>query len=303
MTGAFFQDTEQSSMRATTGEVDVRVDGNTPLSQSFGPLMPGEQGDTNTYSLGNVGTGPVDYYLASANWNAESLAAEGGSGNAGTTFTDGVVTLDSTGQPAGTSYEWADLDVPVANGDTISFQYKMDDVGCGGGVPRVFIQGGAYNTWDDSLDCGSAPDADGWRTISQPINGIVDGTAGHTGIVNDNTSDPGTMLVRNVTISGASVTGSPFNMCDPAHDYIEVRVNSSTHDTGFKNLCLLPASPILVAEDVQPQTSRSVDVTLRLNGDAQNNWANKVGTADLIVIATQANQAPTGQADQATNDA
>ena len=52
--------------------------------------------------------------------------------NPGTTYDNGVVTLDSTGQAAGTSYENAHLDVAVADGDEITFEYRGD---CGGGAP------------------------------------------------------------------------------------------------------------------------------------------------------------------------
>ncbi len=137
-----------------------------------------------------------------------AVAAEGWVANSGTTYDDGVVTLDSTGQPAGTSFENPDLDVPVENGDTISFEYKSSDVTCAGGVPRVFIQGGAFNTFDGDPAgeeaCGTDADNDGWFKVTQQISGITDGTAGHTGIVNDNPSDPGTILVRNLIINGVS---------------------------------------------------------------------------------------------------
>ena len=80
--------------------------------------------------------------------------------NPGTTYdpATGVVTLVNSG--AGTSYETPNLDVPVANGDTISFEWRSSDVACAGGVPRVFIQGGAYNTFDQDPAgpgaCGTA---------------------------------------------------------------------------------------------------------------------------------------------------
>jgi hypothetical protein len=121
----------------------------------------------------------------------------------GTSYSNGVITLDSTGQPAGTSYENASLDVAVANGDTISFEYRGD---CGGGAPRIFIQGGAFNTWDaDPAQCPGTSVGDDWYRLTGTVTGIVDGTAGHTGIVNDNTANPGVVEVRNVTIAGASV--------------------------------------------------------------------------------------------------
>ena len=119
------------------------------------------------------------------------------------------MTLDSGGQPAGTSYENPDLDVAVEEGDTISFEWRSGDVACAGGVPRVFIQGGAFNTFDGDPAgeeaCGTDADGDGWFTVSQELTGIADGTAGHTGIVNDNPSDPGTIEVRNLVIAGVAV--------------------------------------------------------------------------------------------------
>ncbi len=123
--------------------------------------------------------------------------------NAGTSYEGGVVALDSSGQTFGTSYENANLDIPVENGDEISFEYRGE---CGGGAPRVFIQGGAYNTWDaDPAQCLGTPVGDGWYALSGTIAGVVDGTAGHTGIVNDNTSDPGLVEVRNLVIAGETV--------------------------------------------------------------------------------------------------
>jgi hypothetical protein len=140
---------------------------------------------------------------------AMAVAATGWVANPGTTFADGVVTLDSTGQPAGTSYENPALDVQVENGDTISFEYRSADVACAGGVPRVFIQAGAFNTFDGDPAgeeaCGTDGDGDGWFLVSQEISGIVAGPAGQTGIVNDNPADPGTIEVRNLIIAGEAV--------------------------------------------------------------------------------------------------
>jgi len=140
---------------------------------------------------------------------AVAVAADGWVANPGTSFDNGVVTLNSEGQPAGTSYENPDLDVPVENGDTISFEYRTTDVACAGGVPRVFIQGGAFNTFDGDPAgedaCGTDANNDGWFKVTQEITGITDGTAGHTGIVNDNPSDPGTIRVRNLIINGVAV--------------------------------------------------------------------------------------------------
>jgi hypothetical protein len=137
---------------------------------------------------------------ASASWTA----------NPGSSYSDGVVTLTNSGG-AGTSYENPNLDVPVVNGDKLTFEYSSTDVTCGGGTPRVFIQGGLFNTFDQDPNnvtaepaCGVAI-GDGWFRVTTTVTGIVDGTAGHTGIVNDNPADPGTVLVRNLTIAGQPV--------------------------------------------------------------------------------------------------
>jgi hypothetical protein len=120
----------------------------------------------------------------------------------------GVVTVVNEAGEGG-SYEIADSTVPAANGDTLSFEYRTSDVACAGGVPRVFIQGGAYNTFDADPAgpgaCGTDADGDGWFTVTGTITGITDGTAGHTGLVNDNPADPGTIEFRNVTINGVSL--------------------------------------------------------------------------------------------------
>ena len=122
-------------------------------------------------------------------------------------FSGGVVTLVNEG--SGSSYENADLDVPVQNGDTISFDWRSGDVACAGGVPRVFIQGGAYNTFDQDPAgedaCGTDSDGDGWFTVTGTIEGITAGEAGHTGIVNDNPADTGTIQVRNLVIAGERI--------------------------------------------------------------------------------------------------
>jgi hypothetical protein len=145
---------------------------------------------------------------------ATASAQTGWYENPGTSFDNGVVTLDNT--QAGTSYENADLNVPVANGDDISFEYRVvgSDDSCSGGTPRVFIQGGLYNTHDASKNAGedcesrtTAADGDGWRTVSGTVAGIQDGTAGYTGIVNDNPSNVRVIEVRNVIINGVNVTG------------------------------------------------------------------------------------------------
>jgi hypothetical protein len=306
LTGAYFQDTETGQVTASTGEVDV--ESNAPMNSSFGPLMPGGS-DSNTYTFTNRGTDTVDLYLGSANWQLGSNYP--GAGNPGTTLSGGVITLVNSGG-LGTSYEWPDLSLALTDGSTsVGFQWRSTDVSCGGGVPRMFVQGGAYNTHDvdpaGPLACGSAPDGDGWRTVSQTLPANVNGEAGHVGIVNDNPSDLGTIQVRNVVIGGTNISSpATTNFCSVANSNLfRVRVNSTTHDSGTHPLCDLPTgdAPILFAEDVPVGQTRNVDVTLSLDGAAQNDLANKFGTSTLVVIATQANQAPTLQADQSGNDA
>ena len=142
--------------------------------------------------------------LASAPLAAQTL-------NPGTTVSGGVVTLDSRGQAAGTSLEFPNLNVAVSNGQTISFEYKGP---CGGGAPRVFIQGGAFNTFDpdpNGTACGT-PIGDGFFRVTQTITGVTAGPAGATGIVNDNVSSPSVIQVRNLVIAGVRIdlgTGGP----------------------------------------------------------------------------------------------
>jgi len=133
--------------------------------------------------------------------------------DSGTTYSNGVVTLDSRGQADGTSYENAALNVPVANGDKITFEYRGP---CGGGAPRVFIQGGSYNTFDQDPNgttgepaCGTDPDGDGWFLVSTTVRGIQAGVAGYTGIVSDNISNPSVIEVRSLTIGGTAVSLAP----------------------------------------------------------------------------------------------
>jgi hypothetical protein len=133
--------------------------------------------------------------------------AKGWTANEGTTVTDeGYVSLDASGTTSGTSYENQNLDVAVANGDTITFEYQGT---CTAGAPRVFLQGGAYNTWDADPAgegaCGTDEDGDGWFTVVGTVSGIEDGTAGHTGIVNDNINNDAPILVRSLTIAGEEV--------------------------------------------------------------------------------------------------
>lgn len=125
--------------------------------------------------------------------------------DSGTTVNGGVITLDSRGQADGTSLENPNLAIAVKNGDTISFEYKGP---CGGGAPRVFIQGGAFNTFDpdpNGTACGTDTDGDGFFTVTQTIRNITAGPAGQVGIVNDNTSNPSVVLVRNVMIAGVNI--------------------------------------------------------------------------------------------------
>ena len=123
--------------------------------------------------------------------------------DSGTTYQDGVVTLDSHGQADGTSYENQDLGIAVENGDKITFEYRGP---CGGGAPRVFIQGGAYNTFDQDPNgttsepaCGTDADGDGWFLVQTTVEGIV----------NDNVANPSVIEVRNLTIGGTTVFLAP----------------------------------------------------------------------------------------------
>lgn len=294
MTGAYFQDTEQGSVEVSTGEVDLSVDSSTPLSQAFGPLLPG-QSDSNTYTLRNVGSGPVDFHLGSINWDSFS-----------------VVRLDlnpgTDPDNNGVSDEFTRDDIQIQDGDTISFEYRMTGVSCGGGVPRMFVQGGAYNTFDGGpslASCGEDTDGDGWFEVSQTLSGIGGPSpAGLIGLVNDQIADHGVIEYRNVTLAGEALLPD-FDHC--AEHEMLVRLIGPNADTGELDLCNLPASLPALATNVAPGQARNVQVILELEETADNGWANTIGTADLLAIATQAGQAidPTQvvNGDQSHNDA
>lgn len=135
---------------------------------------------------------------------ATGAAAAGGTYDAST----GIVTVHNAGGD-GASFEIDDSMVEAENGDTLRFEYRTHDVACAGGTPRVFIQGGAYNTFDADPAgpgaCGTDTDGDGWFTVTGTVSGITDGTAGDVGLVNDNPADPGTVQFRNVTLDGVSL--------------------------------------------------------------------------------------------------
>lgn len=139
-----------------------------------------------------------------------ALTATGASAAPGTFDpATGIVTLVNDG--TGSSYEFNST-VPVANGDTITFEYRSTDVACAGGVPRVFIQNGAYNTFDaDPAGPGACGVAigDGWYRVTGTVTGVTAGPAGTVGFVNDNPADPGTIEFRNLTINGTSLLPAP----------------------------------------------------------------------------------------------
>lgn len=134
-------------------------------------------------------------------------------GAAGGTFdpATGIVTVTNTGG-AGASYEFVST-VHVENGDIVSFEWRSTDVSCGGGVPRMFVQGGRYNTFDADPAgvgaCGTDTNGDGWFTVTGTVTGVVNGDAGLVGLVNDNPADLGTIQFRNVTIDGVSLLPEP----------------------------------------------------------------------------------------------
>lgn len=142
--------------------------------------------------------------------------AEGWTANPGTTVDEnGVVTLDSANGP--TSLEHQNLQVMVVDGDTIAFEYQGT---CAAGAPRLFIQGGAFNTWDQDPNgvtsepaCGDDTDGDGWIEVVATIENLTaedaDGNeipeaAGYTGLVNDG-GDPRVIDVRNIIIAGEQI--------------------------------------------------------------------------------------------------
>ena len=113
----------------------------------------------------------------------------------------------AAGNPAGTSVEIQNLDLPVQATKTVSFTYKLENgAAYSAGAPRVFIEiGGAfYNTFDaDPTDAGTN-NGDGTftKTWTIPANGRV----GAAGIVYDNSAALGTVTVTNLTISGQLIS-------------------------------------------------------------------------------------------------
>jgi hypothetical protein len=299
MTGAYFQDSETGNVRAATGEVDLAVDQTTPLMSNFGPLLPGGS-DSNTYTLTNTGTGPVDFYLSSLAWDSHD---------------ENIVTLDLDADndnvpdnAAGISSEFSPAGVDVANGDVLSFEYRLGEgQSCAGGVPRVFIQGGAYNTFDvdpaGPLACGTDTDGDGWSTVTQTLSGITAGPIGLVAYVNDQTANPGKIEYRALTLNNVDLNPGPhFNECVAGDHQLLVSLDGPSYHSGALDLCNLPTTMPALAAGVQPGDSADLSVTIALQGTAGNRWANKVGTAQLVAVATQAGQAPTFQADQTGND-
>lgn len=143
--------------------------------------------------------------------------------NPGASASNGIITLDNTG--GGTSYETMNLDIAVANGDPISFEYRVtsagDSTACSGGTPRVFLQGGRYNTHNGgSLNGGqtcasrtTGPDADGWYLVTGTIGNLGGATAGHVGLVNDHPGNVRTIEIRNLNIAGVRVFASTKDEC------------------------------------------------------------------------------------------
>ena len=132
---------------------------------------------------------------------ASAAPATGWTANPGTTVADtGVVTLDSNNTAAGTSLENPNLNIPATNDTVITFQYSGE---CYAGGPRVFIQAGAFNTYNNGANCGGTAGSDGYRTVTATVTGVSGTTAGYTGIVNDSTGS--VILVRNLTIGGVPV--------------------------------------------------------------------------------------------------
>lgn len=112
----------------------------------------------------------------------------------------GIVTVT-----VGNSYEGTST-VPVANGDIVSFQYQLSPgATCGGGAPRVFVQGGAYNTFDlNPNQCGTLG-PDGWYTVTGTVSGVTNGTVGQFGLVYDFGLADSVASFRNVTVNGVSL--------------------------------------------------------------------------------------------------
>jgi hypothetical protein len=124
--------------------------------------------------------------------------------NGGASVKGDTVTLDNVaGAPAvGVSYETYDVQIPVQAGDTVSFEYKGP---CGGGAPRVFIMGGAFNTFDFYTGQCGTPLKNGWLRVSRPYKGVA-GDAGYVGIVNDQIAARSVIQVRHVRVANVELS-------------------------------------------------------------------------------------------------
>src|SRR3546814_15872953 len=87
--------------------------------------------------------------------------------------------------------------------------------------------------------------------------------------------------------------------------FFEARIKglNPPHNTGWFKVCAPGANqnPALIAANVPAGQARAATVELRLDAAAKNDLANKALAANLTVIATQPNQAPTNQTDQPGN--
>ena len=114
----------------------------------------------------------------------------------------------AAGNPAGTSVEIQNLDLPVQATKTVSFTYKLENgAAYSAGAPRVFIEIGGDLLQHRSTPIPPTPapttvDGTFTKTWTIPANGRV----GAAGIVYDNSSALGTVTVTNLTISGQLIS-------------------------------------------------------------------------------------------------
>src|SRR3546814_771638 len=259
MTGAYFQDTESGTLSSTTGEVDVAVDSNTPLTSNFADLMPGEAAGSNNYTFTNTGTEAADLYLKTEGWTiGGALAAPRAAQTGDATISNGEIRLrdSAVGPTGGASFAWEDVSTYVQDGDTMSFEWRDDGDASNpcavrGASPRMYIRTGTtYNTWDHIGDgrtedsarsCGTDL-GNGWRKVVATFEGIAPGAAGKVSIVSDEQALR-TFVIRNVTMGGDSLTSAsaPVSLCDGSvkSGFFEARIKglNPPHNTGWFKVC------------------------------------------------------------------
>jgi len=129
-----------------------------------------------------------------------------------------AVLTEEAGSTTGSSLENASIDLPIRAGQHIKFTYTLSDgAKAANGAPRVFIVVGGkyYSTIDNNGSLGyGTENADGsWTVDVAPVQmndpnsaPMPSGRVSYAGIVYDNTADPGTVTVTDLSIAGHAIS-------------------------------------------------------------------------------------------------